>query len=123
MPRRKARTAPNEPLRLVGYSRVSTLAQATDGVSLDMQRERLEAYARSQGGELIAMETDNGISGSVPPFQRPGLTRALERIRRGEASGLLVFKLDRLSGRCRGHCPAPGRVLARLVARDLPEIS
>jgi DNA invertase Pin-like site-specific DNA recombinase len=62
-----------------------------------MQRDRLEAYARSQGGELVAMETDNGASGKTHPLQRPGLHRALKMIRRGEASGLLVFKLDRLS--------------------------
>ncbi|UCF41683.1 MAG: recombinase family protein, partial [Gemmatimonadota bacterium] len=82
---------------LVGYCRVSTEEQAREGVSLDAQRKRLAAYCTAHGFELAGVESDEGLSGGVPPAQRPGLTRALEQVRRGEAAGLVVVKLDRLS--------------------------
>ncbi len=84
-------------MRLVGYVRVSTEEQATEGVSLDAQRERLEAYALAHNAELLAIESDEGISGKVSPEKRLGLAAALARIRADEAEGLLVLKLDRLS--------------------------
>ena len=82
---------------LIGYVRVSTEDQAREGVSLQAQRERLAAYATAHGWELAGIEADEGISGAVAPGKRPGLARALGRVRRGEADGLLVLKLDRLS--------------------------
>jgi DNA invertase Pin-like site-specific DNA recombinase len=82
---------------MIGYARVSTEEQAREGVSMDAQRERLTAYCTAQGYELVALETDNGASGSITPGKRPGLARALARIRRGEADGLLALKLDRIS--------------------------
>jgi site-specific DNA recombinase len=84
-------------MRLVGYVRVSTEEQATEGVSLDAQRERLAAYALAHNAELIAIESDEAVSGKVSPEKRSGLATALARIRSGEAEGLLVLKLDRLS--------------------------
>jgi len=82
---------------LVGYTRVSTEEQAREGVSLDAQAERIRAYCVAHGFTLAGLESDAGISGKVAPDGRPGLARALERIRDGEADGLVVLKLDRLS--------------------------
>lgn len=87
----------NNPARLVGYIRVSTEEQARDGLSLDTQRERLTAYAAAHRAVLVSVEADNGLSGSIAPERRPGLARALARVRRGEADGIAVVKLDRLS--------------------------
>jgi DNA invertase Pin-like site-specific DNA recombinase len=98
MARRKPRKkAENATVRLVGYARVSTEDQAREGVSLEAQRERLAAYATAHGFELVSVEVDAGISGKVAPAQRPGLARALDRVRGGEADGLVMLKLDRLS--------------------------
>ena len=83
--------------RLVGYVRVSTDDQAREGVSLDAQRDRLAAYALAHGAELVAIESDEGLSGKMAPSVRPGLAAALELVRGGKADGLLVLKLDRLS--------------------------
>ncbi|NNL85584.1 MAG: recombinase family protein [Myxococcales bacterium] len=83
--------------RLVGYCRVSTLEQARDGLSLEAQEHRLRAYTTAQGAELVAFEIDDGISGATPPERRPALARALAMLRRGQADGLVVVKLDRLS--------------------------
>ena len=84
-------------LRLVGYVRVSTEEQAREGLSLDAQRERLAAYATAHGAVLVSVEADEGQSGSIAPERRPGLARALARVRRGEADGIAAVKLDRLS--------------------------
>lgn len=84
-------------MRLVGYVRVSTEDQAANGVSLDAQRSRITAYCTAHDAELVAIEADEGISGKVPPHRRPGLARALERVRSADTDGLVVLKLDRLS--------------------------
>ena len=59
---------------------MSTEEQARDGVSLDAQRERLEAYALAHGAELASVEGDEGLSGKVPPTKRLGLLAALEAV-------------------------------------------
>ncbi|MCC6809176.1 MAG: recombinase family protein [Deltaproteobacteria bacterium] len=81
---------------LIAYIRVSTDEQARGGVSLAAQRTRIAAYARAMGHDLVGFEEDT-VSGKVAPMKRPGLCRALARVRSGEATGLVVFKLDRLS--------------------------
>ena len=86
----------------IGYVRVSTQEQATDGVSLDVQRDRLRAYCRLNGIKLIEIKADEGYSGSS--LERPGLQAALQMIRRGRANTLIVTKLDRLSRSLRDVC-------------------
>ncbi len=81
--------------RVVGYIRVSTEGQADGGVSLDAQRSKLEAYAFACDLDLVTVEVDAGLSAKT--MRRPGLQRALESLRRGDAEGLLVAKLDRLT--------------------------
>lgn len=93
-PKRKPATT-----RLVGYARVSTEEQAADGVSLDAQRERLNAYAKAHGFRMVRIEADEGVSGTKPPHQRAGLSAALALIAAGKADGLVVVRLDRLSRR------------------------
>ncbi len=43
----------NDTRTAIGYVRVSTQEQATDGVSLDAQRDRLRAYCKLHGIKLI----------------------------------------------------------------------
>ncbi|WP_175950762.1 recombinase family protein [Burkholderia sp. BCC0405] len=73
----------------IGYARVSTHEQ-----NLALQRDAL----KRAGCELVF--TDHGISGSE--FNRPGLKRALSRLRADDV--LVVWRLDRL-----------GRSLPKLV--------
>ncbi|MGH7564656.1 MAG: recombinase family protein [Vicinamibacteria bacterium] len=49
------------PLRAVGYIRVSTEEQA-QGFSLDAQAERIKAFALSQDYTLLAIHKDDGLS-------------------------------------------------------------
>ena len=94
--------------RMIGYIRVSTAEQGTNGYSLDGQEERLQAAARREGVELVEVVCDVK-SGAK---QRDGLDEAWARVVAGEAEGILFPKLDRL-GRSQLH-------LASLVeqARD-----
>ncbi len=83
-------------LRALGYVRVSTEEQAREGVSLDAQRQSIEAHAEAQGWELVGIEADNGVSGKRMS-NRPGLQRALRALKGHKADALLVVALDRLS--------------------------
>ena len=81
---------------------MSTQEQASEGVSLDAQRDRLTAYCKMNGIKLIDIKADEGISGST--LERPGLQVALQMLKRGRANTLLVAKLDRLSRSLRDVC-------------------
>jgi DNA invertase Pin-like site-specific DNA recombinase len=81
---------------VVGYVRVSTTEQADKGVSLDAQRTRLDAYCEAHGLALVRIEEDAGVS-ARRTTNRPALQRALRSLAKGEASGLVAVKLDRLS--------------------------
>jgi site-specific DNA recombinase len=75
---------------VVIYTRVSTQKQADDGVSLDMQAERLRAYASLYNLKIVAEFVDDGYSGK--DLDRPGLRAAL-----ATDHDLIVYKLDRLT--------------------------
>jgi len=80
--------------RLVGYIRVSTDHQVKDGYSLPAQERKLQAYAATHGYELVDIITDDE---SAKDMDRAALRAALMMLRIGEADGLLVAKLDRLT--------------------------
>jgi DNA invertase Pin-like site-specific DNA recombinase len=82
-------------MRVIIYTRVSTTDQAENGSSLDAQRAKLDAYASLYDLQIVAVISDDGESAAT--LKRPGLQRALDMLRSGEADGLLVAKLDRLS--------------------------
>jgi DNA invertase Pin-like site-specific DNA recombinase len=89
------KSAPSSRTRVVLYCRVSTVGQAEDGVSLDAQFAKLRAYAGAVDLEIVGEETDAGLSAGT--LERPGLTRALDMLRRREADAIAVTKLDRLT--------------------------
>lgn len=78
-------------MALIGYMRVSTVDQNTDG-----QRDALiAAGVRDDSRHLFI---DHGVSGAKA--ERPGLTKCLDALREGDT--LIVAKLDRL-GRSLGN--------------------
>ena len=83
-------------MRMVGYTRVSTAEQADSGLGLAAQRRSIRDECRRRSWELVAVFEDAGVSGKSRA-KRPGLDRALAAIEAGEADGLVVAKLDRLS--------------------------
>ena len=82
-------------MRVIGYVRVSTDEQASHGVSLAAQAEKVRAYCSLYDLELVELIDDPGASAKT--LERPGLARALAALDRGEAAGLVVAKLDRLT--------------------------
>jgi DNA invertase Pin-like site-specific DNA recombinase len=80
---------------VIGYVRVSTDRQAEEGGGLDVQRQAIRAWARSEGHRLVAIAADEGVSGTLA--DRVGLGEALAAIGAGEARGLVVARLDRLA--------------------------
>ncbi|HLN63444.1 MAG TPA: recombinase family protein, partial [Symbiobacteriaceae bacterium] len=75
------------------YLRVSTEDQAKEGYSLGAQRDRLAAFATSQGWKVADYYVDDGIS--AKDMNRPALKKMLAEIQKGEVA--LVYKLDRLT--------------------------
>lgn len=86
--------------RAVGYIRVSTDMQATDGLSLDAQTAAIDHYCSAHGMKLVRLCKDV-LSGAKA--DRPGLQGALETLHRG-ADVLVVLKFDRLSRSIKHFC-------------------
>ncbi|MEO5842949.1 MAG: recombinase family protein [Acidimicrobiales bacterium] len=81
--------------RVVGYVRVSTDEQADSALGLTAQRSAIVAEVERRGWTLTAIYEDAGVSGKS--LNRPGIAAALNAIETGQASVLMVAKLDRLS--------------------------
>jgi DNA invertase Pin-like site-specific DNA recombinase len=79
---------------VVGYRRVSTAEQADSGAGLAAQKTAIAAEADRRGYD-VRWITDAGESGKS--LRRKGIQTALQLLKRGEASGIIVSKLDRLS--------------------------
>lgn len=86
----------DEMTAVVGYIRVSTDEQAASGLGLGAQRSAIAGEARRRGWELLRVYEDAGASAKSMD-RRPGLKAALRSVERGEATALVVSKLDRLS--------------------------
>jgi site-specific DNA recombinase len=81
--------------RCVMYTRVSTIGQADDGVSLELQKERLTAYATALGWTMIKHYEDAGYSGST--MNRPALNEMLTEAKKRSFERILVYKIDRIA--------------------------
>src|SRR5208337_1584487 len=79
---------------IYGYCRVSTLKQADEGESLDVQRRQIEGYAHMHGLTLAEVLVEGGVSGSVPVEERPVGGALFARLQKGDI--VIAAKLDRL---------------------------
>ena len=79
----------------IGYVRVSTSGQVDDGVSLEAQRVKIEAYCSLNDVELVATYTDAGLSGGRSD-NRPALQEAIKHACKIGAV-LVVYSLSRLA--------------------------
>lgn len=104
-------------LTVIGYTRVSSQEQVAEGVSLDAQRARIEAWADATDSRLLQVIEDPAVSGSRPLSQRDGGRHiaALLDQRDPAVDAVVVTRLDRL-GRDASetlghlHCFANGKV-------------
>lgn len=93
---RMKRKAQTDAKRAVGYVRVSTADQATEGSSLDAQEARVQAYCVAGGLELVALIREEGVSASVPLSRRPAGGLLLQQMAELSAGHVVALKLDRL---------------------------
>lgn len=84
------------PLIWLGYIRVSRVGGRDETlISPDVQARRIEAYASMRGYEVEVLAPELNVSGAR--VSRPILDAAITRIERGEAAGIIVADLSRLS--------------------------
>ena len=85
----------NSAQSAVGYVRVSTEEQATEGVSLEVQRTRIADHCRLHEHRLVEVHADEGRSAKRTD-NRPGLAAALAQA--CDCGGVLVvYSLSRLA--------------------------
>lgn len=82
-------------MAVVGYTRVSS-AEQVEGVSLEAQRENIEAYCKTYGLELAEVLTDAGIS-AKDTDHRPAAKKIIRLINKRQIDGVVIYKLDRLA--------------------------
>lgn len=81
-------------MRVIGYCRVSTAKQTEEGLSLDAQRARIEAWCEAFGHDLVGMGMEEGVSGAVAPESRRAFRDVLARIP-GDADAVVCTDLSR----------------------------
>lgn len=82
--------------KLFGYVRVSTDKQIESGAGIEAQISYLQQEADRRGLELEIVSEGEGASGKSMG-KRSALNDAMKRLDKGEASALIVSKLDRLT--------------------------
>lgn len=80
---------------VIGYVRVSTEGQVDEGVSLEAQRDKIDAWAKLHDEDEVLVFEDPGLSGASMD-QRPGLQAALREACRRRGT-LVVHSLSRLA--------------------------
>ena len=79
----------------IGYVRVSTEGQAKEGVSLEAQQAKIQAWCLANDVELAGVFVDAGISGKRQD-NRPELQNALSAVTKAKGV-LVVYSLSRLA--------------------------
>jgi DNA invertase Pin-like site-specific DNA recombinase len=82
-------------MNIYGYTRVSTIQQATEGESLETQKKIIIGYAQSKGLEINPdnIFVEAGVSGSVEFRKRPEGSRLFSTLNPGDM--LIIPKIDR----------------------------
>lgn len=79
----------------IGYARVSTEQQASDGVSLEAQAKKIAMQAELKNLDLMRIEVDTGSGKRAD--NREALQRVLAEVQRGTVAAVIVYALDRLT--------------------------
>jgi DNA invertase Pin-like site-specific DNA recombinase len=78
-------------VRLVAYCRVSEETEDPEN-----QKFAIFEWAAKNGHQIIDVFVDVGVSGALPPKERPMFQRALKALEE-KADGLVVYALDRIA--------------------------
>ena len=82
-------------MKAVIYLRVSTDDQS---LGIEAQRSACEQYCTKHNIDMVSEHVDEGITGALPPEERPALMAALGALKKGYI--LLIAKRDRVA-RCK----------------------
>ncbi|MDQ7822060.1 MAG: recombinase family protein [Candidatus Eremiobacteraeota bacterium] len=82
--------------KAVVYLRVSTSDQVNDGVSLSNQEEKISAYCKMVGLEVVKVIREEGVSGSIRLSTRPGGQELHHLVTKKMVGHVIALKLDRL---------------------------
>lgn len=82
-------------MRVLARTRISRSTE--ESTSIERQRELIENWARDNDHEIVAWAEDIDVSGSVSPFDAPGLGPYLKEPLSEEWDILVAWKLDRLA--------------------------
>ena len=94
--RKKEMKREQKTQKVIGYLRVSSLAQVDDGTSLARQREQIEAFCKVKGFQDVQFLEDDGISG-FKTTARKGYTKLIELCKKKQVDVVIVYDLSRLS--------------------------
>lgn len=83
----------NRRERAAIYLRQSTYRE--ESISLELQETAGRDYAARHGYDVVAVETDPGLSGRT--FNRPGVAAVMDMVEQGAADVILLWKWSRLS--------------------------
>ena len=86
------------PSKAIAYVRVSSQRQVDEGVSIDAQIKRIREYARYKGMDIDDKDIiiEEGVSGGVPIWERPGGRHLKTRLKTGAYPHILTMRLDRM---------------------------
>lgn len=80
---------------VVAYCRVSCQAQVDRGEGMEIQRERILHYCKTEKLKISRFYNDEAVSGAVR--DRPELIKLLEDCKAGKIGKVIVYKFDRLA--------------------------
>src|SRR5215510_13310545 len=81
-------------IRSVGYIRVSTDKQKSDGYSLEAQSVKIAGLAAVKDHDLIEVISDDE---SAKNLKRPGVQRIIAMVKAGTVDAVIIMKLDRFT--------------------------
>jgi DNA invertase Pin-like site-specific DNA recombinase len=80
--------------RYYAYTRVSTVRQGEHGVSLQEQKDAIERYAARRDLQIDSWFTEKETAAKIG---RPVFNQMLRSLRRGQADGVIIHKIDRFA--------------------------
>lgn len=83
----------DQKLKYIIYTRKSTEGDEKQALSIDSQREK----AKELFPDLRIVDVLEEKKSAFTPYNRPVFAEMLERIKRGEAQGIIAWHPDRLS--------------------------
>jgi site-specific DNA recombinase len=77
------------------YARVSTEEQAKEGISIDAQIDKCQAFCKARGWDIYKVFKDPGFSAGT--LDRPSMNLLLKEANEEKFDVILVYKIDRFS--------------------------